>query len=116
MIPILRENSHAKNILELNIDEEKKLKNINNYIIKEVENIICKGVGLESDRNKLENELQEILDRWVDRVEESENIRYQDKDYNNSILTTKIDDTECFFTLNSMRNVDAQSNIYVEGL
>lgn len=115
LIPELSDNKNAFRYNSLSEKSMQIRESIKHYISNEVETIVNLGVGLQSDINETLIELDYIESDWEWKISEGENISYSDSNSQNSLLTTNIDNKDkCFFTLNSMRNVDVQSNIYLE--
>lgn len=69
------------------------------------------------EKEQVEEELNEIIEKWKEISQGLSYIKNESKNMNKELLVNsdeKVTETNGFRTLNSMRNVDTASNIYVE--
>ena len=111
LIRELKENDDAGNLKNI---EKYRVDNIKNYILGELKKLIESGIGLESDYAKTACEIENIYQRWLYLCENKLIYDKYGKGKGINLISSDLNDDYGIYTLNSMRNVDAQSNIYVE--
>ncbi|SHH41161.1 helicase-related protein [Sporanaerobacter acetigenes] len=90
--------------------DDENLKEIEDYIIERAEKV----VGKTKDYYETIEEIEMIKELWETEVKNSEVLSYDKYGRGKPLLGTSHEEDVAFRTLNSMRNVDLQCNIYLE--